>query len=64
MAVCTTLRFISFVVALSFNSSLNKDEKSAGKVAAEQTDPSQFELKPTDCVACRHSVVDRGKSEP
>ncbi len=25
--------------------------------------PSQLELKPTDSVACRHSVVGRGESE-
>ncbi len=35
----------------------------SGKVAAEQTGPSQLELEPTDAVACRHSVVTRGESE-
>ncbi len=35
----------------------------AGKVAAELTGPSQLELEPTDCVACRHSVFGRGNSK-
>ncbi len=52
-----------FVIALSVKSSLNQDETVAGKVAAEQTGPSQLELKPTDGVTCRHSVVVRGESE-
>ncbi len=35
----------------------------AGTVAAEQSGPFQLKLKPTDSVACRHSVVGRGESE-
>ncbi len=54
--VCTSSCFIWFVVALSLFTV-------AGKVAAEWTAPSQLELKPTDGVTCRHSVVGRGKSE-
>ncbi len=45
---------MSFIVAHSFNCSLNRDETVAGKVEAEQTGLSQLELEPTDSVACRH----------
>ncbi len=46
-AFCTGVHFIS-VIGLSFKSSLNQDETVAGKVAVEQTGPSQLELEPTD----------------
>ncbi len=34
-AVCAGSHFISFIVSLSFKSSLSRDETFAGKVAAE-----------------------------
>ncbi len=41
---------MSFVVALSFKSSLSLV-------------PSQLKLEPTDGIVCRHSAVSRGESE-
>ncbi len=49
-AVCSGSCFISFVVFLSFKSSLNWDQTVAGKVAVEETAPSQLELEPSKLV--------------
>ncbi len=57
--VCAGSCFTSFVVALSFKSSLNWDERVAGKVVAEWTGPSQLELRSTDAVACRQCCWQR-----
>ncbi len=62
-AGCALFPWLSLSLLRPVWTETNRDSMVAGKVAAEWTGPSQLELKPTDGVACRHSVVGRGESE-